>query len=194
MWHWSLWNFSTKPFFFLLFPKPLRWSHCVRRETRGTIERACEECRKWNWSDIWRLNEGNRRRQQQIITFPLFLTLRWRLKPRACDCQDFENQRPFTGAWHQRKRDALKMILKMCWIIIAMLLFWLIFFFKEKYKKWSQTCLSNKNISPVKTGWPCSVWHTGERSWQIHVGWNSRSLSCLLTGKMSRQTVVFVLP
>lgn len=61
-----------KAFFSLLFPKPPRWSHCVRRETRGTIERACEECRKWNWSDIRRLDEGNRRRQQQIITFPSF--------------------------------------------------------------------------------------------------------------------------
>ncbi len=28
------------------------WSHCVRSKTRGTIERACEECRKWNWSDM----------------------------------------------------------------------------------------------------------------------------------------------
>lgn len=30
---------------------------------------------------------------------------------------------------------------------------------------------------------PYSIWHIGERSWQIHVGWNSHSLTCLLTGK-----------
>lgn len=30
---------------------------------------------------------------------------------------------------------------------------------------------------------PFSLWHIGARSWQIRAGWNSRSLSCLLTGK-----------
>lgn len=52
-----LWGFSTKPV--VLFKnnhrliRRMRWSHRVcSSETWGTIERACEECRKWNWSDI----------------------------------------------------------------------------------------------------------------------------------------------
>lgn len=41
----------------------MRWSHCFRRETQGTMEQACEECRKWNWSDIRRVDEARRRQR-----------------------------------------------------------------------------------------------------------------------------------
>lgn len=46
----------------------MRSSLCSQ-ETQGTIEQACEECRKRNWSDICRLDRKGRRRR---ITFLLF--------------------------------------------------------------------------------------------------------------------------
>lgn len=61
--------------------------------------------------------------------------------------------------------------------------------FFNKDTKRSEPRLPNKNNTSLqnqhfeRSSLLYSIWHTGERSWQILAGWNSRSLSCLLTGK-----------
>lgn len=79
-WQRPLWGFRTKPIFPFQKPPPVLL-HAMKslHSALRTIERACEECGKWNWSDIRRLDEGGRRQQQRItFLFFFFFLTRWR--------------------------------------------------------------------------------------------------------------------